>query len=192
MAPPASSEGNIVTRTALRSLLAALAATALLAGCGSMTAGAAAVVGDRRISVSEVQEATADAQTWVGQGGRISQTQILYLLAVAPFVQDLAARYNARASEDDARRALATMVPNPCPGVLAVIRANISLNTMQERIGQEQTIMALGEINQKLATLGFTVNPRYGSFDAKTGRFEPERGNWLLTGDDESSPMSTQ
>lgn len=179
-----------MTRSAMRSLLVSIAATALLAGCGSMTAGAAAVVGDRRISVAEVQEATVDAQAWVGEGGQITQTQILYLLAIAPYVQDIAIRYNAGASVDEARKVLLPKVPHPSDAAISVLRANISLNDLQQNLGQEETVKVLSEVNKRLNADGFQVNPRFGAFDSKTGRFLPQQPNWLVNTDAGAIPAT--
>ncbi|MDQ1286974.1 MAG: hypothetical protein QG622_539 [Actinomycetota bacterium] len=166
-----------MTRTASRNLLVAIAATALLAGCGSVDAGAAAVVGDRRISVTEVQTATADAHAL---GAQIDQSQILYMLAISPFVQEIAARYNATASPDEARKELGNKVKNPSKGLLSVIRAEISAGRIQNQAGPQMMQQAVAEANQKLDTAGFTVNPRFGEFDPKTRKFSPTKVNWLV------------
>lgn len=183
-------KGSSVTRTAVRSVLVSIGVAALLAGCGSMSAGSAAVVGDRRISVADVQSATVDAQTWVGEGGQITQTQILYLIAVAPYIQEVAVALGAGASDDEARRVLAQKVPNPSPAAISVIRANISLNDMQQQLGEERTGQVLAEVTKKLTAEGFKINPRFGTFDAATGRISPDRPNWLISNDTSQPPAS--
>lgn len=181
-----------MTRTVTRSLLVSIALAAILAGCGSTTAGSAAVVGDRRISVSDVQSATVDAQTWVGDGTQISQTQVLYLLAIAPYVQEIAVRNGAGATVDEARQTLATRVPNPSDAAVTVIRANISLTELQQQFGQEQTAQVLSEVTERLASDGFSVNPRFGDFDPASGRITPIQPNWLTGSEPQPSPTPSQ
>jgi hypothetical protein len=180
-----------VTRTVTRSLLVSIGVAALLAGCGSASAGSAAVVGGRRISVGDVQSATVDAQTWVGSGTQISQTQVLYLLAIAPYVQEIATRHAAGASVDEARKALVARVPNPSDAAITVIRANISLTDMTQRLGEAKTAQALGEATKRLSADGFTVNPRFGDFDPTTGRITPILPNWLPGTGSQTAPSPT-
>jgi hypothetical protein len=180
-----------VTRTVTRNLLVSIGVAALLAGCGSATAGSAAVVGGRRISVSDVQSATVDAQTWVGDGTQISQTQVLYLLAIAPYIQEISTRYGSGASVEEARTALVTRVPHPSDAAITVIRANISLTDLQSRLGEQQTAQVLGEATKRLSADGFTVNPRFGDFDPTTGRIAPILPNWLPGAEEQATPSPT-
>lgn len=181
-----------MTRTATRKPLVSLGVAALLAaslaGCGTASAGSAAVIGDRRISVSDVQSATVDAQAWVGEGTQITQTQVLYLLAIAPYVQDIASRYGAGTSDDDARAALRARVADPSQAGVDVIRANASLSALQQNLGEEKTGEVLAEATKRLTTDGFKINPRYGSFDATTGRVSMPAPNWLVGSSAEPTP----
>jgi hypothetical protein len=174
-----------VTRTVSRKPLVSLGVAACLvaplAGCGSVSAGAAAVAGGHRISVADVQAGTADAQKWVGQGVQVVQAQVLYLIAVAPYVQEIASRYGAGASADDARTILKDRVPKPSGAVISVIRANISLNYLQSRLGEKQAAEVLTEATHKLAADGFEVNPRFGRFHPENGRILLAQPNWLVS-----------
>ena len=184
-------KGPSVTRTVTRNLLVSIGVAALLAGCGSASVGSAAVVGDRRISVADVQSATVDAQAWVGGGTQITQTQVLYLLAIAPYVQEIATRYGAGASEQEARSTLQARVPEPSDAAVTVIRANTSLTDLQQRLGDQKTAQVLGEATQRLTADGFSVNPRFGDFDPTTGRISPIRPNWLPGGEAQATPTPT-
>jgi len=168
-----------VTRTVLRSLLATSAAAALLAGCG-VQPGAAATLDGRRISVAEVQSATTDAQRYVGSNGRVAQQQVLYLLAADPYLQQIAAQFGAGASESDARGEYASKgVTNPSAAALEVLRANIALVKLGDAVGEQKTNDVIAQVTAKLQDAHFSVNPRYGTFDAKSGRMLPGAPNWI-------------
>jgi hypothetical protein len=169
-----------VTRTVLRSVLVSGVAALVLAGCGTPEAGAAATVGGRRLSVADVQSATAQIQSLYGQNQPVSQRAVLYLLAAAPYIQDVATRQGAGSSADEARRIFTSKDPNltPSPAALAVLQANESLGKL-DQFGPTATQNALGEVTRDLARDHFTVNPRYGTFDQNRGTLLPEQPNWL-------------
>jgi hypothetical protein len=170
-----------VIRTVLRTGLATAAATVLMAGCGAVPeAGAAATVGDRRISVQEVQTATADIQKMYGPDQPVPQRSVLYLLAAAPYIQEIATRDRAGTSLDDARKAFGDKVRNPAEASLVVVQANLALGRLDE-LGSGKTEQALMEVTKDLARDDFTVSPRYGTFDAQRGSLLPDQPNWLPT-----------
>ena len=169
-----------MTRTVLRTVLATGVAAALLSGCGTPEAGSAATVGDRRISVSDVQSATADIQAVFGPDQPVPQRNVLFLLAAAPYIEDAASRSGAGVSLDDARTQFANKVADPSRAALVVIQANASLSRL-DQLGQGRTQQVLVEITQCLAKDGFTVNPRYGTFDPQRGTMLSDQPNWLPT-----------
>jgi hypothetical protein len=179
-----------VTRTLLRGLLVATGVAVLLAGCGTTEAGAAAVVGGRRISVSEVQSATVDVQTLFGPQVPVSQRQVLYLLAAAPYIQDIATRYRVGASSDDALAVMAGKVANPSQAGIEVVRANYSLTLLQQ-LSQDQYDQVMAQVAKQLQQAGFTVNPRYGSFDPQRGGIAVLQPNWLTGSEATASPSSS-
>jgi hypothetical protein len=178
-----------VIRTRIRTLVVATGVVVLMAGCGTPQAGSAAVVGSRRISVSDLQAATSDAQIYVdaqtqAQGAAattVSQSQVLYLLAAQPYIQDLATQDGVGVSPDDARSSLKSWkVPNPSSAGVQVIQANQALAAVQQ-LGQTQAQQANDAITKSLAAAGFEVNPRYGSYDKQKGRIGASQPNWLPT-----------
>jgi hypothetical protein len=169
-----------VTRTRIRTLVVATGVVALIAGCGTPQAGSAAVVGTRRISVSELQAATVDAQAFVGPSVPVSQRQVLYLLAASPFIEQLADRFGVGVSADDARVAMARTVPHPSPSGIQVVQANEALLAVQQ-LGDQQASVANTIITKGLVADGFTVNPRYGTFNTAIGRIAPIQPNWQPT-----------
>jgi len=168
-----------VTRTRIRTLLVATGVVALMAGCGTPTAGSAAVVGNRRISVSEVQAATVDAQAFVGPQVPVTQRQVLYLLAAADYIFPLADRFQVGVSADDARTAMAAAVPHASDAGVEVIRANQALLSVRQ-LGSQQQALADQLITQSLLADHFTVNPRYGTFNAALGRVVPFQPDWQV------------
>jgi hypothetical protein len=169
-----------VTRTALRRVLVTGAVAVLMAGCGTPQAGAAATVGSRRISVSEVQSATSDFQVLYGPDQQVPERAVLYLLAAAPYLQVIAARSNAGTSVDDARKVFGSKVTHPSQAGLTVMEANTSL-TRLDSLGGNATTDALTEVAKDLSRDGFTINPRYGSFDLTRGVLGSSQPNWLPT-----------
>ena len=108
----------LAARGGLTAIALALAAT-LLSACGSSQPGAAAVIGDRRISVAEVQSATADiAATFPGQD--VAPQQVLFFLISGPYIVDAAAKVNAGVTTSEARDAMkAALIKNGHGGATA-------------------------------------------------------------------------
>jgi len=188
-----------VTGTRIRTLLVATGVAALLAACGTPHAGAAAVIGNRRISVSDLQSATQDAQAYVdaqtnAQGGQrtaVSQRQVLYLLAALPYIEQLATQAGVGVSEDDARSELrAWNVPNPSHAGVQVVQANAALAQLQQQ-GQSKAAEVNSEITDALKKDHLEVNPRYGTFNGSVGRIIPGQPNWLPTPSSSAIPAAT-
>jgi hypothetical protein len=169
-----------VTRMGIRALLVAGAVAALTAGCGSTEAGSAATVGDRRISVQELQTATNDIQKLYGPNQPVPQRSVLFLLAAAPYLEAIAVPEDAGASLSDARKVFGETVPNPSHAALVVMQANTTLGNL-DQLGNDKTTQALQQVSKSLADDHFTVNPRYGEFDPTRGSLLPEQPNWLPT-----------
>ena len=85
-------------------LAAALALAPVLAGCEPTQAGSAAVVGDRRITVTELQTATTELRSIVQDPTQISQDLVLGWLIANPYVVKAAADQGKAVSRDDALR----------------------------------------------------------------------------------------
>ena len=76
----------------------------MLAGCEPTQAGSAAVVGDRRITVTELQTATTELRSIVQDPTQISQDLVLGWLIANPYVVKAAADQGKAVSRDDALR----------------------------------------------------------------------------------------
>jgi len=181
-----SDEGNAVTRSLLRSVLVAGVAVTLVSGCGTPEAGSAATVGSRRISVQDVQSATADIQALYGPEQPVPQQSVLFLMAAAPYLETAAIKLQAGASIDDARTVFGTKVAHPSQAALQVIQANVIIANLQ-KLGNEQAGPALQEVTDSLQRDKLSVNPRYGTFDPQTG-IKQVQPNWLPTPPPSATP----
>lgn len=156
----------------------ALAVTAVLAlsACGRAAVGAAAVVGDRRISVAQVQVASTQVEKILAQGSAVDQTTVLDWLIISPFAVDAAARNNVGASTDDAAQIFAraaaanpsSSVGTPDPATLEAVRAVLALQNLQGQgsapITRDRAQAAYDELVARLKATHIVVNPRYGTF----------------------------
>jgi hypothetical protein len=169
----------------VRRLTVALAVPAalLLAGCGTPQAGAAAVVGDRRIAVSEVQEAYRDITVLVGQDLQATQADMLTFLIIEPYLTEAAAEAGQGVSEDDARMVFAEVkdrLPNPSPGALQVARAVAARERISSTLEPSQVEQVFGGIIEEIRADEVKVNPRYGgTFDYNQLVIMPGGDDWL-------------
>ena len=168
-----------LTRTRRRA--AAVALTAVLgmglSGCGSASAGSAAVVDGRRISVSDLQTATQQVGVYAQQ--EVAQANVLMLLIVAPTVASMASARGVGVSDDDVRVELASTVKDPSPSTIAVVRANAALQRMTSA-GDTDVMQVRDELVKRMASSEVTVNPRYGTFDKTKPAIDPAQTNWLV------------
>jgi hypothetical protein len=157
-----------------------------VSGCGTRESGAAAVVGDRRITVAAVQEAYQDIVPLVGQDQQISQGQILNLLILEPYLTRAAAQLGRGVSTQDAKldmKAAGADDPENVsrPG-LDVWRANLANAALQTSRPADQIQATYEGIGRELKAVGVEVNPRYGSgLDYTDFSIVPEKPNWLAS-----------
>lgn len=161
-----------------------LALSLALSGCQTREAGAAATVGDTRISVAEVQNAYADIVPLVGQDQAITQGDILNLLILRPYLLQAAASEGRGVSMDDARQDVKAVgssdTTNLSAAGLKVWQANLA-NAALQRDQPETTIRATYDrIGQQLRKDRVKINPRYGAgIDYTNFSITPEKVNWL-------------
>ena len=168
-----------MTRTVLRSVVVAGVVAGLTAACGTPSAGSAATVGGRRISIQDVQNATEDLQALLGPTQPVPQSIVLYLLAAAPYIQKNAAQLGVGVSLDDARAEFVqNKVPHPSSAAVQVIQANEIVGRVKQADSQAGNAL-LAQVSLDLHRDGMTANPRYGSFDYTHGRIAPDVPDWL-------------
>jgi hypothetical protein len=165
----------------------------LVSGCGTRQSGAAAVVGDRRISVAAVQDAYQDIVPLVGQDQQISQGQILNLLILEPYLTQAAAAQGRGVSAEDARLNMKSAgledpskISNAALDVWRANLANAALQTDRPAAEIQATYQGIGK---QLKSVGVHVNPRYGAgLNYTDFSIVAEKPNWLASS---STPAAT-
>ena len=182
-------------------LAASLALTPLIGACGTQ-AGAAAVVGDRRISVGELQTATAEVRSIVQNPAQITQQLVLGWLIAQPYVQQAASEQGRGVSREDAqtlfRRGNFTAPDGGTTPSEAAVSAVQAAFALQLLTGQDSTPQVAKQVVDKvladLKAAGVQVNPRYGSFDYRWDEqsasftLTPRAANWLQPAKPSPSP----
>lgn len=179
-------------------LAAAAAVLALVAACGTPEAGSAAVVGDRRISQIELQQATADVQSIVPPENPITRQTVLGWLITEPYLSAAARSNGLGVSEDDVRQIFTSSgfrstdgSGAPSEAALRAVRSALALQKIAGQgspLGREKATEVLGKVSADLQAAQVRVNPRFGTFDPT---FAPENGqvfsvtagpeaNWLV------------
>jgi peptidyl-prolyl cis-trans isomerase SurA len=183
------------SRVAAFAVALAVAVGPVLAGCGTNQAGAAAIVGDQRISVSELQTATTELKRLVQDPSQITQELVLGWLIANPAAVQVATQKGQAVSRDDALRFFSQAnFRNGSGGTTpsdAAVTAVQTAYTLQILAGQDvDQATAKANVDQVIADLKaekVTVNPRYGTFDyawdAQTQSFtlSPSKVNWIAT-----------
>jgi hypothetical protein len=181
-------------RIAAVALAAALCLAPALSGC-STQAGAAALVGDRRISVSDLQTATTQLKALVQDPAQITQQLVLGWLIANPYAVRVAAKKGKGVSRDDALRFFsqanfkdAAGGTTPSEPAVSAVQTAYALQLLAGQDVDQQTAKAnVDEIIAGLKADKVTVNPRYGSFDyawdPQTQAFtlSPRNVDWLST-----------
>ncbi len=147
-----------------------LGATLALSGCGAQQAGAAAIVNDRVISDQDVQNVAKELTVIIPDGQKLSSTETLFSLILAPYVSAEADRAHKTVSVSEARKAI-DKVADPAPATIEFVRMQLGFR----RLDQASKV----SIANVLRKAKITINPRYGTFDAKQIAMIPTSPNWI-------------
>ncbi|MBT0770533.1 hypothetical protein KIH74_16435 [Kineosporia sp. J2-2] len=176
----------IATRRRVGALVAGTSAVlaVTLSGCGASQAGAAAVIGDRRIPVSSVQDGYTDIMPLVGENAGVTQAQILNLLILEPYLTKAASDLGVGVSEQDARLDISSAGSVDAAGLtdaaVEVWRANLANSALQTDRTSEQITSTYTGIEAELKADGVHINPRYGNgIDYTTFTITQSSPNWL-------------
>lgn len=149
-----------------------LGATLALSGCGAQRPGAAAVVNDTVISDQDVQTVSGEVSQIVPGGEKLSLSNALLSLILAPYVLAEAKRTGKTVPDAEARKLLAK-VAKPSPPTLTFVKMQLAVQQLDDA--------SKAAIVSKLEKAKITVNPRYGAFDAEQVVINPTAPNWIKT-----------
>ena len=153
---------------ALTTLL--LGATLALSACGAQEAGAAAIVNGTVISDRDVQTVAGQLNT-ISQGGeKLSSSNALLSLILAPYVIAEAQRAGKAVSASQARQVIAK-VADPAPSTIEFVRMQLAIQQL-DQASKTSIVNQVGKAK-------ITINPRYGTFDATEIALTPISPNWF-------------
>ena len=171
-----------MTLTVRRSLAAlAVGAALVTVGCGSSAPDRAAVVNGHRITEQEVQEATSQI-TKAYPGSSLNAANALSSLVMAGFINQIADE-SGKGLSDSAAKAAITEIEDPSPATLELVKSSLA--------SQQLTTIEQGQVVELARKAQVTMNPRYGTFDAKAVRFDVSQPNWIKAEPAPAEPAPT-
>jgi hypothetical protein len=147
-----------------------LGASLVLSACGTQQVGAAAIVNGTAISDKDVQTVSLQLNTLAQGQAKLTASTVLLSLIVAPYVLAEAKRSGKSVSDSQVLKVIAK-VAAPSPATMNFIRMQLELGSLST--SSRVSILA------KLAQAKITVNPRYGTFDAKQIALRPTSPDWI-------------
>lgn len=158
-------------------LAAVAGALVLTAACSPEEAGAAAVVGDRRITNEQLQSAVTDLREGSPDAAQVPQLDRLVLFAIIaePYVLPAARAEGLGVAPAEAEAAL-PRGESPGPDAVRALQSLIALNKLEQ--GQKQE--ALSAVATQLRDAGVRVSPRFGRFDPQAMTIVDAQPNWLV------------
>jgi hypothetical protein len=155
----------------LRSTLGfVLGAVLTLSACGPQEVGAAAIVDGKVIKDKDVQTVALQLNTLAQGEQKLSTGNVVLSLILAPYVSSEAARAKKSVSDSAVRKVIAK-VGKPSPSTMEFVRMQLALQALDEA--------SRASILTKIAKARITVNPRYGTFDAKQVALVASSPNWI-------------
>ena len=154
---------------ALRGPIVVIAAAVALGVSGCATADTAAIVNGHTISEREAQEAARQIQEAQPDSGFDTPSAVTNLI-MAQFINEVADK-SGKGLSDSAARAAVDTIDDPSPATLQLVKASVAWNNLSS-----------GERNEAVADAQkakITINPRYGTLDAKTMQFGVSKPNWI-------------
>ena len=153
----------------LRGSFVVAGVAAVLAVSGCATADTAAVVNGTTITEREAQEAARQIQAAQPDSGLDTPNAVASLI-MAGFINTVADSVGKGLS-DSAARAAVPAIDQPSPATLTLVRASLAWNQMSSDERTKAVDLA--------SKAHITINPRYGTFDAKAIKFNPSTPNWI-------------
>ena len=160
------------TRTSWMAFVAVLllGATVAVSGCGAQQPSAAAIVNDTVISDQDVQSVSNQLNKLATDGRQLKTSDALLSLILAPYVVAEAKRVGKTVSGSQARQVIAK-VTDPSPSTIQFVQMQLEIQGL-DQASKTAIVNQLGKAK-------ITVNPRYGTFDAKQVSLTPITPNWF-------------
>ena len=165
----------------LRGSIVTAAVAGVLAVSGCATADTAAVVNGDRITEQEVQEATAQI-TKAYPDSTLNTANALSSLRDGRRSSTRSPTSPARACPTAAAKAAITEIEDPSPATLELVKSSLA--------SQQLTTVEQGQVVELARKAEVTMNPRYGTFDAKAVRFDVSQPNWIKAEPAPAEPRS--
>lgn len=189
---PAPSRRSAAAPTSRRGVRAVAGAGAVVlalvvGACSPAEPGAAAVLGDERITTAQVSEAVRGIQQGnpdIAQSQGLEQT-VLFYLVVAPYLLPRAEQAGAGVSDAEAAAQL-PKATDPDPQALRVLRTFLSLQKLQ----QARQTPVLRQVQQQIRSAGVRINPRFGRLDTTALEIVARQPNWLVRAPASASPTA--
>ena len=167
--PRATSSRTPTSRMAFAAVLL-LGATVAVSGCGAQQPSAAAIVNDTVISDQDVQSVSNQLNKLATDGQQLKTSDALLSLILAPYVLAEAKRVGKTVSDSQARQVIAK-VTDPSPSTIQFVQMQLEIQGL-DQASKTSIVNQLGKAK-------ITVNPRYGTFDAKQVTLTPITPNWF-------------
>jgi hypothetical protein len=181
--------GTVRSRSAGAVAALAVVAAVGLSACSPAKVGAAAIIGDKRITTAQVNNASAgirQGNPQLAQGEGLERT-VLFYLVLAPWVLPTAAANGQGVSNQEATKLLPD-ASTPDPDSVLVLRTFIALQKMQQAGLSEP----LAQVQKDVTEAAPRVSPRYGAFDAKTMSIVDAPPNWVVPKSEPTQTTSEQ
>jgi len=147
-----------------------LGAALLLSGCGAQRPDAAAIVNNTVITDHDVQTVSGEVNQIDESGQKLSSSNALLSLILAPYVLAEAKRAGKTVSVAQARQVIAK-VKDPSPSTITFVQMQLAVQQLDDA---SKTIIV-----GQLGKAKITINPRYGTFDATRIVMNPTTPNWI-------------
>jgi hypothetical protein len=176
---------SVVGRSGLRAAAVAVAVGLAVSACTPAKAGAAAIVGDRRITSQQVNDSSQgirEGNPQLAQGDGLERT-VLFYLVISPWVLSAAQSTGNGVSNQEAAKLLPD-TKTPDPGSILVLRTFTALQKMQQAGASE----ALAQVQKDIGAADPKLSPRYGAFDVQQMSIVDAPPNWVVP---KSEPTET-
>ena len=154
---------------ALRGAVVVVVAALALGLSGCASADTAAIVDGHRISERDAQEAARQIQQAQPDSGLDTPNAVSSLI-MAQFINAVADKAGKGLSDSAAREAVQT-IEDPSPATLELVKASVAWNNLSS----DERSQAVDEAQKAK----ITINPRYGTFDAKNLKFDTSKPDWI-------------